>query len=280
MRTTRTNHLSRRTQRRIAWSCLSTWIMVLFGASCAWSQQPPIHYFHRADMAPGAVGFGQLQRGGPLPGYFQPVRITAPQGCRIALAAAGTFAPADQAPVTVGLLVGRVYRLKVSNIPAYEGLEIFPSIEVINRLYPPPGQEVRFPVPVELTRAELELALRGQFVTRVIYLEDPRRALPHRSDPKQQRYFDVGPNQEPLRVADELGRPMAIVRIGSRVPAVNATTGRFLFDSPPWLQIPAVAPSRQPGNEPTTIVQRARRTPTANAQPVSSQQQLTRGNAR
>ncbi len=198
------------------------------------------HYFQRADMPPGSIGQAQLLRGGPLPGYFQPVEISAPQGAQLALAMEGTFEPPQPAPLKAGLLVGQVYRLKVTNIPFHEGQEIFPSIEIINRLYPPRGSEARFPIPIQLMREELELALRGQFVIRVIYLENPRIALPRREDPARQRYFEVGPAQDPLEVADGLGRPMAILRIGSRVPETDQATGRFLFDSPPWIRFPEV----------------------------------------
>jgi len=247
--------------RSIATRSLS-WLVCL-GASIAFGQPPAVHYFQSADMAPGAVGAAQLMRGGPLPGYFQPVAISAPRGTEIALAIDGVFAAPRATPIHVGLLVGRVYRLKVANIPNHEGQEVFPSIEVINRLYPPRGRETRFPIPIELTREELELAMRGQFVTRVVYLEDPHSALPHREDPQHQRYFDVGPRQDPLRVADELGRPMAILRIGSRVPQANTTTGRFLFQSPPWMRLPGPAgvsveqPARQARN--TTPVPSANR---------------------
>ena len=74
--------------------------------------------------------------------------------------------------------IGPVYRLQVTDIPNNEGLEIFPTVEVIDRLYPPPGLALRFPIPIELTQDELELAARGAFVTRVIYVEDPHQALP------------------------------------------------------------------------------------------------------
>ncbi len=173
-----------------------------------------------------------------MPGYYQPVEISAPQGAQLALAMDGTFEPSQPAPLRAGLLVGHVYRLKVTNIPFHVGQEVFPSLEIINRLYPPQGSETRFPIPIELTREELDLALRGQFVIRVIYLENPRTALPLPEDPVHQRYFEVGPGQDPLEVADGLGRPMAILRIGSRVPELDQTTGRFLFDSPPWIRFP------------------------------------------
>src|SRR5207253_2647532 len=78
------------------------------------------------------------------------------------------------APLKAGMLIGSVYRLRVIGIPRHEGVEVFPTIEVVNRLYPPPGQELRFPVPVELTLEDLELAMEGHFVTRIIYLEYPK----------------------------------------------------------------------------------------------------------
>lgn len=215
--------------------------LIVVLCSCATpglAQQRPYHYFQSADAPPGVLGAAQLQRGGPLPGYVQPVQISGPDGVQIALAQEGFFEPSENAPLLVGLLVGHVYRLKVTNIPQQVGEELYPSIEVLNRLYPPAGSEGRFPIPIELTREELDMALRGMFVVRVIYLEDPALALPVSQSPLDQRYFEVGPQQDPLEVADSLGRPMAILRIGSRVPELDEISGRFLFDSPPWYRLP------------------------------------------
>ena len=95
-------------------------------------------------------------------------------------------------------------------------MEVFPTIEVIDRLYAPPGQECRFAIPVESTEDDLKLAVDGKFVTRVIYLEDPRNALPARDrSAKAQNWFEVAPGQDPLAVADGLGRPVAILRMES-----------------------------------------------------------------
>lgn len=51
-------------------------------AVTAYAQRGPVHYFQRADMPPGSVGSAQLQRGGPLPGYFQAVTFSAPEGTK------------------------------------------------------------------------------------------------------------------------------------------------------------------------------------------------------
>lgn len=178
------------------------------------------HYLYSGDMPPGAIGSAQLQRGGPLPGYFQAVEIRAPEGAEIALAADGRFLRSQKAPVLAGMLIAPVYRLKVTRIPLHEGAEVYPTIEVIDRLCPPPGQEKRFPVVVELTQEDLELALKGSFVTRVIYLEDPDTALPVRQVDEQTMY-EAGAGEDAIQIADSLGRPMAILRIGGRVPLTN-----------------------------------------------------------
>ncbi len=47
------------------------------------AQTTDVHYRYRADMPPGAIGRLQLQRGGPLRGYFQPVRIQGPPGATV-----------------------------------------------------------------------------------------------------------------------------------------------------------------------------------------------------
>lgn len=201
------------------------------------AQEPGVHYLHQSAMPPGAIGSRQLQRGGPLPGFFQPVEIKAPPGALISLASAGRFDQPQQAPLRVGFLIGQVYRLRVMNIPVRRGLEVFPTIEIIDRLYAPRGQQHRFAIPVELTEQDLKLALDGKFVTRVIYLEDPNTALPVRDDPKAQNWFEVGPRRDPLAVADALGRPVAILRMGARLP--DHTTGpdaNFLYGCPPFVK--------------------------------------------
>ncbi len=220
--------------------------VVTVAALCGWwcastaslgAEAPGVHYRHNGATPPGAIGTWQLERGGPLPGYFQPVEIKAPQGALISLAIEGQFDDPVAAPRLVGMWIAPLYRFKVTGIPFHEGEELFPTIEVIDRLYPPAGQETRFPIPVELIQDDLELALDGKFVTRVIYLEDPDRALPHRQDDGHENWFDVGAGGNPVKMADELGRPVAILRMGGRVPLAGdgQLDPGFLYGCPPLL---------------------------------------------
>jgi hypothetical protein len=245
-------------------SCLLLWVCA---ASVASAQQEPVHYFHSSRLPPGTIGPSQLLRGGPLAGYFQPLEVRGPEGMEVSVAVDGQFESPQQAPALFGMLIGPVYRLKLTRIPRNEGDEVFPTVEVINRLYPPPGLESHFPIPVHFSLEELEMALSGRLVTRVIYLEDPQSALPVRDSLDQQRYYDVRSDDDPLKVADRLGRPVAIMRMGSRTPDYDGRLQRFLFDCPPLqrLAAPAALPDARAGLEeqlpPVPRVERGRMYP-------------------
>jgi len=208
-------------------------VVLVLGVSAS-AQQPPVHWLHAGAMPPGAIGSQRLQRGGPLSGYFQPVRIRAPLGARIAPALEGNFGASQAGDLLVGMQIGPVYRLQVTSIPNNAGAEIFPTVEIIDRTYPPAELALRFPIPIELTQEDLELAVQGMFVTRVIYVEDPNQALPvRRTNDEAQPWIETRPGDDPLVVADGLGRPVAILRIGGRVPAANGAGGPFTYGAPP-----------------------------------------------
>jgi hypothetical protein len=245
--------------RRVAGKMAMMAACLLVLAAIGSAQESGVHYYHQGALPPGAIGSQQLQRGGPLAGYYQPVEIKAPDGARIALAVNGQFEEPRQNMRKAGMLIGSVYRLQVSGIPQAEGQEVFPTIEIIDRLFTPLGQENRFSIPIELSDADLKLALEGKFVTRVIYLEDPRDALPIRDDPNRQTWFEVGPGQDPLAVADSLGRPVAILRLGGRLPDSNAGPDpKFFFGFPPFVDYP---------NPPAAPVEKPKPVVTANAAP-------------
>jgi hypothetical protein len=217
----------------------------LGAAAMLHAQQPNVHYWHQGIMPPGAIGSRQLQRGGPLPGFFQPVEIKVPSGAQVSLTVDSQFDQPQANSRKAGMLIGAVYRMRVTHIRLAEGAEVFPTVEVVDRIYAPVGQELRFPIPIDITEEDLKLALAGKFVTRVIYLEDPRHALPAREVNKSQNWFEAAPGQDPLAVADGLGRPVAILRLGGRLPD-QGDDPFFFFGSPPFVACPpeqAAAPT-------------------------------------
>lgn len=191
-----------------------------------------MHWLHAGALPPGAIGRQRLMRGGPLSGYCQPVEIRAPGGARIAPAAGSNFLEGRQDNLLVGLALGAVYRFRVTEIPNYPGVEVFPTVEVIDRLHPPRGKELQFPIPIELTAEELAMAAEGRFVTRVIYLEDPALAPAIAYEADDQPWIEARPGDDPLVVADHLGRPMAILRMGGRLPGENEPDPAYMYGAP------------------------------------------------
>lgn len=204
-------------------------------------QLPKVHYLLDARDPPGMVASAQAARVPSAVGSFQPLSISGPEGVQVALARDGQFLPTLQAPVTTAMMVGAVYRFRVTNIPLRPGAELYPTVEVIDRVCAPEGREHRFPIPVVLTEEDLRNALQGALITRVIYVEDSEVAEPIAVAPGDQRTTDVGPTDNALQVADQLGRPVAILRIGSRVPNnLQGDLMSFLYGCPPWIPLPPV----------------------------------------
>ena len=211
------------------------------------AQQPAEHEFIRGDMPPG-VAARTYQMGNPaLRGHVQAVQLVAPANTTVEVGdAQSSFGQAQAEQMTVNMAIGYVYRFKLSNFPLPDaaGQTLYPSIEVIGRLNPPPGLENDFPVQVVVTREDIEVALAGRMVTRVIYLEDPRGPLPHLHTVTDQPSIDVGSGQDPLRTAEQMGRPMAILRMGSRVPMEGEVAEWFTFG----IAAPTVLPNPRPVN--------------------------------
>ena len=220
---------------RVVGKWLCPCVVCLVVSSVLAAPGPTVHWQFSSAMPPGAIGNLRLGRGGPVSGYFQPVEIRAPNGAQVATVGGGRFEGADEI-VRAGMLIGPVYRLRVTDIANHEGREVYPTVEIIDRLYPPAGEAERFAIPIHLSQDELDLALGGRFVTRVIYLEDPDRAVDVTTDTSTNRWFDAPAGYNPLEIADQLGRPVAILRLGSRVPESSEPNAPFVYDSPPVKQ--------------------------------------------
>ena len=206
------------------------------------------HELIRGDMPPGLAA-DYYRMGNPkLQYHVQPVRVISPIGSRVEVASNDGYIKVNASKVSVGMMVGPVYRFKITNIPRNFGTELYPSIEILNKLNPPEGMENEFPIEVVISEDDLKRAIDGNLVTKVIYLEDPNTALPHRHRAAEQPYFDVGGGEDPLRAAEKLGRPMAILRIGSRVPMSNEMAHEFNFNAPEASLLPDPKAVRQEPN--------------------------------
>lgn len=209
--------------------------------SSAMAQQQTGRFYpldHR--QVPGTAAQWQAIAKPGLYGYMQPVRISLPGDATVSYFNGSPHANTDlQAPAQARMMVGHVYRVRLSAIAGHPGLELFPTIEVLDRLHPPEGKLDTFPIPIEITEEELTAAAQDRLVTKVIYLEHPQTAAPV-TDVNQRRVEEFDPRLNLLEAADVRGRPMAILRMGGRIPDPNAPTDEFYSTSP--LQITALPP--------------------------------------
>lgn len=142
----------------------------------------------------------------------------------------------------VKLAVGQSYRAKLSDMPEFPGVELYPSIELIDRLHPPASLADKFSMPVTFSIEDLDAAVEGRMVTKIVYLEQPQFALPFElSGDTSVRTLQPGINL--IEEADKAGRPLAIIRLGGRLPAPNESRGAFFGNGAPVLTSAAKKPS-------------------------------------
>lgn len=167
---------------------------------------------------PGTAAEWAAKLGRTTPEYFQPVRLSLPSSGLVTFyeGASGRYYDLP-APAQASLIVGGMYRMCVKDVPEFPGAEFYPSIELIDRLHPPVGKIEEYPVEFELTLEELEWAANGRLVTKVVYLEQPNR-VPLQNLEANERITTIEPHQNVIAEADLLGRPIAIVRLGGRMP--------------------------------------------------------------
>lgn len=196
-------------------------IVILLGCvltSSAMAQSPG-HFPLDHTVPPGVLShFHSIAE----PGLYnspQPVRVTLPGEGRV------TFLGIDEesrpAPAQATLLVGHVYRIRISDLPGMPGVELYPTIELVHRLHPPVELLDEFPVPIDITEDEIASVLGDQMVTKVIYLERPDLAAPQPQE-NGPRVTDLRPADNLIETATRLGRPVVILRMGGRIPLSNS----------------------------------------------------------
>jgi uncharacterized repeat protein (TIGR01451 family) len=166
----------------------------------------------------GRVGRWSGIIGKGLAGTFQSVQVTLPTAGKVTVYNGGPETGVTLgAPAQFRIGVGCVYRLKIAGMPEFPGVELFPSIEIFDRLHPPAGREFEFPVPIAFTADEIDKAINGRMVTKVVYLEQPQFAVTGDLAPALLNR-QMPPDRNLLIEADRLGRPMILVRLGGRTP--------------------------------------------------------------
>ena len=166
-------------------------------------------------MTPAGVKLACPPVGPPAP--VLATRVLAPAGTTV------NYRPgsgaAKPAPAAAGLRPGYRYVLELDNLPGYPGRKIYPVVEVTGSLVPRASLNVLdFPTPILVTRTDIDLVMLGALVTKVVYLEDPTRAVPVDSTPETPLEFTELTVSDAVTAARENGRPVLTIRLGDRAP--------------------------------------------------------------
>jgi hypothetical protein len=174
-----------------------------------------------ADAGIAAGGEGAFA-GGMAAGAMGPtsqIGFLGPDGMQVHWDASGSGGFDSEPLVTPGRYdfpQGSIYRLKVTDIPGYEGLELYPTLEVA----PVAPRTAAFldhnAVPFQLTEEDLDQVSAGNFVTKVVYLPDPDYQELAVAGVETLVSTRLDPGVDPVCEADRRGSILAIIRIGNK----------------------------------------------------------------
>ncbi|MFO0956975.1 MAG: hypothetical protein U0800_05840 [Isosphaeraceae bacterium] len=165
------------------------------------------------------------------------------------------------APARYNFTQGYIYRLKLTEIPGRPGLALYPTIEVAPGTPATDAFLTHNPIPVQFTEEDFDQVTAGNFVTKVIYLPDPKYQELAIAGVETLVSTRLEPGVDPILEADRRGTILLILRVGAidlEMPSQGVSAPTSI--APPVLSSPAnggVAPptvlppgSLPPGNAP------------------------------
>ncbi|MBX9623716.1 MAG: DUF11 domain-containing protein, partial [Gemmataceae bacterium] len=196
-----------------------------------------------------AMAMPQPGQGVPVPAPLLAARVIAPEGVRVTFYPGTPLARTAPSGALFGLRPGYRYRLELSNLPTQPGRALYPEVSVHGVLVPRSGMKyMDWPAPLVFSPADIERASAGAVITKVVYLEDPEKAIPSEFGLAAPIEVPAGSEEEAIRGALANGRLVAIVRLGNKVPppaelAGTAIDGTILLPGETTLRAPAIPPT-------------------------------------
>lgn len=136
---------------------------------------------------------------------------------------------------------GGLYRVKLTNIPGREGVELYPTIELAYGNPRTGAYLAHNSVPVQFTEEDFDQVATGNFVTKVIYLPDPDFQGPALAGIDTLVSTRLDPGIDPIVEADRRGSILAIIRLGDKdieMPGTSGLAGPVAM-GPPVAGLPA-----------------------------------------
>ncbi len=203
-------------------------------AGCGPSMSPPFFTMACAPIGP------------PAPVLM--AKIVAPTGTRVTAFPGSPDAKLFPTPTIFGLRPGYVYRMALGGIPNQPDVVLYPEIVVHASLVPRAAMDYRdYPAAIAFSVGDLERASAGSVVTKVIYLEDPKKAIAAASNPDRPFENPVSTEADAIKAAYESGRVVMVVRLGNRAPTATelsqgSVPGTVLLPGDTALSAPTAPP--------------------------------------
>jgi uncharacterized repeat protein (TIGR01451 family) len=183
----------------------------------------------------------------PAPILF--VKVIPPEGAKTTYLPGTPAARAYAEPVTVGMRPGYTYRVAITGLPGHPREVLTPTIEVRGALClaPPAGNPAHFPVALVLNQEDIDIALGGGMITKVLYLEDPEFAAGIATTADRPLEMRSICEEDALTEARVRGRVVVILRFGERTAsmdelAMGTVPGTLLLPGEVMLPAPAAPP--------------------------------------
>lgn len=144
---------------------------------------------------------------------------------------------------------GGIYRLKLTNVPARPGVELYPTLEVGPAMPRTQAFLAHNAMPVQMTNEDFDQVLSGNFVTKVIYLPDPEYQELALAGVETLVSTRLDPGVDPIVEADRRGSIMGVLRLGNKdleIPSEISQDGSVVPAS--FVMGPNGAPTPMPPN--------------------------------
>ena len=144
------------------------------------------------------------------------VRFAGPAGMQIGWQIPGGFAENQKvAPARKNFPQGATYRLKLAHVPGRDGLTLYPTLQVYPAAPMTDAYLSHDTVPIEITDEDLDQVESNNFVTKVIYLPDPRYQALAVAGVETLVSTRLEPGVDPVAEANRRGTILAVFRIGN-----------------------------------------------------------------
>lgn len=189
-----------------------------------------------AGAGAGGAGFGANRR---FPNVRSQLFFVDPPGMKVGWQAGGgpsgerMYLPAQlTVPARYNFNQGYIYRLKLSDIPGRPGLNLYPTIEVAPSTPATDAFLTHNPIPAQFTEEDFDQVTAGNFVTKVIYLPDPKYQELAIAGVETLVSTRLEPGVDPILEADRRGTILMIVRLGAIDLEMPATAPGTVVGAP------------------------------------------------